>query len=81
MLPALKNKRNYPTLEAWLKSISMLEYYDNFLDAGYDSVENILIQIGFPDVPFNDRLLSDELFISDENDRGVILKHVENCKI
>ena len=81
MLPSLKNSNNYPKLEVWLKSIGMLEYFDNFLDAGYESLGNILMQIGFPDCPFDDKLLKDHLGISDEKDRNELLKHVETCKI
>lgn len=80
ILPALKNNKKQQKLEVWLKSIKMLEYCDNFLDAGYESLDHILMQVGFQDLPFDDKLLREHLFIGDEKDRSEILKQIETRK-
>lgn len=78
--PLLRCVKEYPAMEDWLKKIGMHEYYQNFIDAGYETLEYVIMQVGFADIPFNERFLKDELFISNEKHRKEIMKHLNHRK-
>ena len=53
----------------------MSKYYENFLNAGYSSIELLLIQMASK-FKLNEKILEKELLINDEEDRKKILKYL-----
>ena len=66
---------NSKSIEKYLEKLNMSKYYENFLNAGYSSIELLLIQMASK-FKLNEKILEKELLINDEEDRKKILKYL-----
>ena len=40
-------KLEFPSIKTWLTSLCFEKYYDNFIEAGLDDFEYMVLQVGF----------------------------------
>ena len=68
--------KNNGSIKKWLDCEGLSRYNDNFLDAGYQSFELLLIQMASK-YKINENILRNDLGIINENDKRKILKSLE----
>ena len=68
--------KNNRSIQRWLQKEGMIKYANNFIDAGYQSFELLLIQMASK-YKINDKILKNDIFINNEDDRKSILKSLE----
>ena len=69
--------KNNLSIQRWLNKEGFPKYIHNFIDAGYQSLELLLIQMASK-YKINEKILKNEIFIIDDEDRISILKSLEN---
>ena len=65
--------KNNRSIQKWLNKEELSKYVNNFIDAGYQSLELLLIQMASK-YKINEQILKEELFIYNEDDINKILK-------
>ena len=65
--------KNNGSIQKWLNKEELSKYINNFIDAGYQSLELLLIQMASK-YKINKEILREELFIYNEDDINKILK-------
>ena len=65
--------KNNRSIQRWLNREELSKYINNFIDAGYQSLELLLIQMASK-YKINEQILREELFIYNEEDINKILK-------
>ena len=65
--------KNNNSIKKWLDSIQLSQYNKNFIDAGYQSFELLLIQMASK-YKLNENILDNDLFIFNDKDKKIILK-------
>ena len=60
-----------PSIEDWLISLKLDEWYDNFLVTGFDNMESILLSM-FSNEPVDEKLLEEEIGIYERDARILI---------
>ena len=69
--------KNNRSIQRWLNKEGLPKYINNFIDAGYQSLELLLIQMASK-YKINDKILHNDLNITNDEDRKNILKSLEN---
>ena len=69
--------KNNGSIQRWLNKEGFPKYIHNFIDARYQSLELLLIQMASK-YKINDKILKYEIFIINDTDRNTILKSLEN---
>ena len=65
--------KNNRSIQRWLNKEELSKYINNFIEAGYQSLELLLIQMASK-YKINEQILREELFIYNEEDINKILK-------
>ena len=68
--------KNNRSIQRWLNKEELTKYINNFLEAGYQSLELLLIQMASK-YRINEKILKDELYINNDEDINKILKSLE----
>lgn len=68
-------KNNF-SIQKWLNKEGLSKYINNFIDAGYQSLELLLIQMASK-YKISDKILKNDIHIINPEDRKVILKSLE----
>ena len=68
--------QNNRSIQKWLHKEKLSKYINNFINAGYQSLELLLIQMASK-YKINDKILKNEIHINNEEDRKNILKYLE----
>ena len=68
--------KNNRSIQKWLKREGLQKYIKNFIDAGYQSLELLLIQMASK-YKMNDKILKNEINIINDDDRKKILDSLE----
>ena len=68
--------KNNRSIHRWLNKEGLSKFINNFIDAGYQSFELLLIQMASK-YKINEKILKEELFIFNEEDLKKILKSLE----
>ena len=72
--------QNNRSIQRWLNKEGLPKYINNFIDAGYQSLELLLIQMASK-YKINDKLLKNELnIINDEDRRNILISLENNCE-
>lgn len=69
--------KNNGSILKWLNREGLSKYHKNFIDAGYQSFELLLIQMASK-FKINENILLNELFILNDNDRITILRSLKS---
>ena len=59
-------------LEQWLSKINMSKYKQNFIENGFEMFEYFILQM-FSTVPIDENIIKEDLKITNDNDRDIIL--------
>lgn len=68
-------KNNF-SIQKWLNNEGLSKYINNFIDAGYQSLELLLIQMASK-YKLSDKILKNDIHIINPEDRKIILKSLE----
>ena len=68
--------KNNRSIQKWLYKERLSKYINNFIDAGYQSLELLLIQMASK-YKLNDKILKNEIFIYNDEDRKNLLDSLE----
>ena len=68
--------KNNRSIQRWLNKEELTKYINNFLEAGYQSLELLLIQMASK-YRINEKILKDELYKNNDEDINKILKSLE----
>jgi hypothetical protein len=68
--------KNNGSIQKWLNKEKLQKYINNFINAGYQSLELLLIQMASK-FKMNDEILKNDIHINNEEDRKIILKSLE----
>ena len=68
--------KNNHSIQRWLNKERLSKYINNFINAGYQSLELLLIQMASK-FKLNDKFLKNEIHIINDEDRKFILKSLE----
>ena len=68
--------KNNRSIQRWLNKEELTKYINNFLEAGYQSLELLLIQMASK-YRINEKILKEELYINNDEDINKILKSLE----
>jgi len=73
-------KLEFPSTKEWLSCLGHDELIDNFLDAGFENLEYIILQTDFNEKVFNETTLAEDIGIKNRNVRKDIMSRLVNSK-
>ena len=63
------------SIDIWLNKIGLIHLNDNFINNGFDNYKYFILQM-FSSIPLNDEILKNEIYIYNDNERDLILFHL-----
>ena len=66
---------NKISIDIWLNKIGLIHLNDNFINNGFDNYKYFILQM-FSSIPLNDEILKNEIYIYNDNERDLILFHL-----